>query len=426
MLTQRESKPERGLIASQHDPGAALKLIIQIPAFNEEKTLERVLRELPQKIEGIDTIETLVVDDGSSDATAEVARKAGADHVVRLTSNRGLATAFLAGINASLRLGADIIVNTDADNQYRGADVAKLVAPIVAGRAEVVIGDRDVANSPYMNPVKRLLQRIGSWAVGLASGVKVGDVTSGFRAFSRDAAFQINVFNPFTYTLETIIQAGNRNLNVQTVKVGTNAPTRQSRLYRGITTYIRKSVVTIFRIYTLYRPLKTFFTIGSLLFLAGFAIGVRFLYYYVTSGSAGHIQSLILAAVLLLSGFQTMLIGLVADLISVNRRLSEDMLIRIKKLEHPQKAKREWRGAERRQERRREEPRTKTAASPPAETQWVWLVDETERAGEREEKSASETEQQKKKRRRRRRSDRDPAAPRERHPHHRTRTPESE
>src|SRR5213592_1011757 len=256
-----------------------MKLIVQIPAFNEEATIAQTLRDIPKKIDGITSIETLIVDDGSTDKTAEVAKKAGASHVVQLRSHRGLSAAFRAGIDAALRLGADVIVNTDADNQYNGADIARLVAPIVKGTAEVVIGDREVAKSEHMSPFKRLLQRLGSWTVGLASGVSVADVTSGFRAFSRDAALQINVFNPFTYTLETIIQSGNRNLGVQSVTVRTNAPTRPSRLYRGIGTYLRKSMATIFRIYTLYKPLKTFFTIGALLMLAGVAIGLRFLWF---------------------------------------------------------------------------------------------------------------------------------------------------
>src|SRR5712691_12675066 len=248
-----------------------MKLIVQIPAYNEETTIAQTLRDIPKKLDGVTSIETLVVDDGSSDDTAAAARKAGATHVVQLRSHRGLSAAFVAGIDASLRLGADVIVNTDADNQYSGADIARLVTPIVRGTAEVVIGDRDVTNSPHMSTLKRMLQRLGSWTVGRASGLSVSDVTSGFRGFSRDAAMQINVFNPFTYTLETVIQAGNRNLGVQSVIVRTNAPTRPSRLYHGVGTYLRKSTATIFRIYTIYKPLKTFFAIGAVLLLAGSA-----------------------------------------------------------------------------------------------------------------------------------------------------------
>src|SRR5437763_6548704 len=274
-----------------------MKLIVQIPAFNEEATIAQTLRDIPKKIDGITSIESLVIDDGSSDNTAEAARKAGATHVVQLKTHRGLSSAFLAGINAALRLGADIIVNTDADNQYAGADIPKLVGPIMRGSADVVIGDREVSKSPHMSGFKRLLQRLGSRTVGLASGIRVGDVTSGFRAFSREAAMQINVFNPFTYTLETIIQSGARNLGVQSVPVRTNAATRPSRLYRGTGTYLRKSVATIFRIYTIYKPLKTFFAIGALLMLPGAALGVRFLWDFAHGDRGGHIQSLILAAV---------------------------------------------------------------------------------------------------------------------------------
>ena len=348
-----------------------MKLIVQIPAYNEEQTIAATLKDVPKKIEGITAIETLVIDDGSDDKTVEAARKAGATHIVQLKTHRGLASAFVAGIDAALRLGADIIVNTDADNQYVGADIGRLVTPIIKGTAEVVIGDREVANSPHMSSLKRTLQRLGSWTVGLASGVSIRDVTSGFRAFSREAAMQINVFNPFTYTLETVIQAGNRNLGVQSVAIRTNAPTRPSRLYRGMGTYLRKSVATIFRIYTLYRPLKTFFAIGSVLMLGGIILGLRFLFYFAEGQRGGHIQSLILAAVLLITGFHTMLIGLLADLTAVNRRLSEETLIRLKRLEMP--------AVPQRQQRRRERPvrrDEKPAAAAPAEPQWVWLLDE--------------------------------------------------
>jgi glycosyltransferase involved in cell wall biosynthesis len=334
-----------------------MKLIVQIPAYNEEKTIAQTLRDIPKKIDGISSIETLVIDDGSIDDTANVARNAGASHVVQLKTHRGLSSAFVAGVDAALRLGADIIVNTDADNQYAGADIPKLVAPIVRGSAEVVIGDREVARSPHMSPFKRMLQRLGSWTVGLASGVRVADVTSGFRAFSREAAMQINVFNPFTYTLETIIQSGNRNLGVQCVTVRTNPPSRPSRLYHGVGSYLRKSVVTIFRIYALYKPLKTFFLIGLLLILTGTAIGARFLSHFLQGDRGGHVQSLILAAVFLIVGFQTMLIGLVADLISVNRRLSEEVLVRLRRMQAHPKPK------------ETEQPQSN-------ETQWVWLVDE--------------------------------------------------
>jgi glycosyltransferase involved in cell wall biosynthesis len=357
-----------------------LKLIIQIPAFNEEKTIGVTIADLPSRIEGIDQIEILVVDDGSSDATISAAREAGAHHIVRLLNHRGLSTAFTAGIDAALHLGADIIVNTDADHQYQGIDIPLLVRPILDGSAEVVIGDRNVGASPHMSPLKKLLQRLGSRAVGLASGVSVSDATSGLRAFSREAAFQINVFNPFTYTLETIIQAGIRNLEIRSVPIGTNAPTRPSRLYRGIGSYVRKSAVTMFRVYTLYKPLKTFFSIGFLCLAAGGLLGLRFLFLFWSGHGGGHLQSLLLAAVFLIAGFQTILIALVADLISVNRRLSEEILIRMKKLDgerarrvRPQVKAKPHRG-------RAPEAAVKVQRPGPAipepETQWVWLLDE--------------------------------------------------
>lgn len=366
-----------------------MKLLIQIPAFNEEATIAQALRDLPKKLDGFTSIETLVIDDGSSDKTVEAARQGGASHVLQLKTHRGLSAAFVAGIDACLRLGADVIVNTDADNQYAAADIARLVSPIARGAADVVIGDREVATSPHMSPLKRTLQRVGSWTVGKASGLSVNDVTSGFRAFSREAAMQINVFNPFTYTLETVIQAGNRNLGVQSVPVRTNAPTRPSRLYRGIGTYLRKSMATIFRIYTLYRPLKTFFAIGTVLMLLGVALGARFLWFFAQGDRNGHVQSLILAAVFLITGFHTWLIALLADLIAVNRRLSEDVLVRVKRLESPESArgrrritalaqpsempKREdARGTQLPPKPRREAP----AAATKPETQWVWLLDE--------------------------------------------------
>jgi glycosyltransferase involved in cell wall biosynthesis len=359
-----------------------MKLIVQIPAYNEEKMIAQTLRDIPKRVDGFTTVETLVIDDGSSDKTTEAARKAGATHLVQLRNHRGLSAAFVAGIDAALRLGADVIVNTDADNQYAAADIAKLVAPIVKGNAEVVIGDREVAKSPHMSALKKSLQRLGSWTVGKASGVNVSDVTSGFRAFSREAAMQINVFNPFTYTLETIIQSGNRNLGVQTVTVKTNAPTRESRLYRGVGTYLRKSIATIFRIYTLYKPLKTFFALGSLLMLAGVVLGLRFVWAFAEGDRAGHIQSLILCAVFLVTGFQTWLIALLADLIAVNRRLSEEVLIRIKKLESPERRPQQQRQPQQRPERRERpqaaQPQVPAQAHAPVKpaTQWVWLMDD--------------------------------------------------
>lgn len=375
-----------------------MKLVVQIPAFNEEGTLAQTLRDVPRKLQGISSVEIIVIDDGSSDRTVEVARQSGADHVVELQTHRGLAAAFVAGVDEALRRGADIIVNTDADNQYLGSDIASLVAPILRGTAEVVIGDRQVATSPHMSAVKRMLQRFGSWTVGLASGLRVSDVTSGFRAFSREAAMQINVFNPFTYTLETIIQSGNRNLGVVSVPIRTNAPTRPSRLYRGLGTYLRKSAATIFRIYTTYKPLKTFFAIGGLLLLAGTGLGIRFLYQFAQGDRAGHIQSLILAAILLIAGFQTLLVGLLADLIAVNRKLSEEVLIRLRRMESPS-SERPQKNVPRERSPRPDPARPETTRrdrpaggrpapnrpAPPvaakaAEPQWVWLMDENKLA----------------------------------------------
>jgi len=373
-----------------------LKLIIQIPAYNEESTIAQTLADLPKRLPGIHSIETLVIDDGSTDGTVAAARRAGATHVVRLLTHRGLSPAFVAGIDACLGLGADVIVNTDADNQYQGSDIGKLVAPILAGTAEVVIGDRDVRSSEHMGPFKRFLQTFGSWAVGRAAGTAVPDATSGLRAFSREAAFQINVFNPFTYTLETIIQAGNRNLGLQSVQVRTNPPTRPSRLYHGMFNYVRKSIVTIFRIYTLYKPLKTFFFLGSLMVFFGLVLGVRFLVFYVSGDGGGHLQSLVLTAVFLILGVQTFLIGLVADLISVNRRLSEETLIRLKKLDPASQTTSKRRPQHRDQRTERPAPKHRQMSSAPlpkaepesetAQTQWVWLLDEAKLKGRDEPK----------------------------------------
>jgi glycosyltransferase involved in cell wall biosynthesis len=309
------------------------KLIIQIPCFNEEAHLAETLAALPPAVAGFDTIETLIIDDGSTDGTADVARRAGATYLLRFPVNLGLARAFSAGLDAALKLGADVIVNTDADNQYRGSDIARLVAPILAGQAEMVIGDRAPHRLARFGPGKRFLQRLGSWVVRQLSGTTVPDAASGFRAFSRRAALRLNVFTEFTYTLETIIQAGKKHIPVAHVPIHTNPEQRPSRLFGRVTVYVRRSVATLVRIYALYEPLKVFWRLGATCLAIGSIIGVRFLVYYLRQGGAGHVQSLILAAVLLIVGFQTLLIGLVADLIGSSRSLQEDALVRLREIE---------------------------------------------------------------------------------------------
>jgi len=310
-----------------------LKLIIQIPCYNEEKTLPETLKSIPREFSGIDKTEILVIDDGSTDRTVEVARDFGVDHIIKLTSNKGLAGSFSAGLDACLRLGADIIVNTDGDNQYNAEDIEKLIEPIIRGRADMVVGDREVMQIEHFSFIKKRLQKLGSWVVQQVSGTTVPDVTSGFRAFSRDAALRLNVISNFTYTLETIIQAGKKSILVTHVPVRTNRPTRPSRLFKSMFAYLKQSGSTIARIYALYEPFKTFLYIGGIIFGTGLIISGRFLYFYLIGNGEGHIQSLILAAVLMIVGFQVGMIGLLADIISANRRLIEDILYRIRKNE---------------------------------------------------------------------------------------------
>jgi glycosyltransferase involved in cell wall biosynthesis len=310
------------------------KLIIQIPCLNEAATLPATLADLPRTVPGVDVIEWLVVDDGSHDGTAAVARAHGVHHVVRFRRRKGLAAAFMAGVDASLKLGADLIVNTDADNQYAGRDIARLVAPLLSGEADVAIGDRNIKALREMSGTKKLLQRLGSWAVRQVSRTAVPDTTSGFRAYTREAALRMTIVSEFSYTLESIIQAGKQKLAIAHVDVATNPRTRPSRLFDSILGYLKRSAATIVRIYAMYEPLKIFTYIGSAIFLSGFAISVRFLYYYLfTPYDQGKLQSLILSAVLMIVGFQVVLIGLLADVISGNRKLLEDLLYRVRSAE---------------------------------------------------------------------------------------------
>jgi len=311
-----------------------MKLIIQIPCYNEESTLPQTIRDLPRTLPGVDEIEFLVVDDGSTDRTAGVARELGVHHIIRLKQNCGLANAFTVGLDAALRAGADIIVNTDADNQYRGEEVARLVQPILEGRADIVVGDRGVSNLEHFSPLKRWLQRLGSWVVERAAGIPIPDATSGFRAFSREAALRLTVLSDYTYTLETLIQAGARKMKVVYVPVRTNPQTRPSRLIRSIPSFLALSAVTIVRFYVMYQPLRVFTMIGGVFIAGGAVLGLRFLYFFLFSprGGTGHIQSLILAAILLIVGFQVCLIGLLADLVRLNRRMLEEALYRVREI----------------------------------------------------------------------------------------------
>jgi glycosyltransferase involved in cell wall biosynthesis len=309
------------------------KLIVQIPCFNEASTLPATLASLPRHIPGIDRIEILIVDDGSKDGTAQVARSAGVHHIVRFPRNLGLAAAFTAGMEEALRQGADIIVNTDADNQYDAQDIPRLIEPLLAGRADLAVGDRQVGTLPNFSPIKRRLQVFGSWVIGRASGLDTPDATSGFRALTRNAALRTFVLSGYSYTLETLIQAGACRMTVEYVPIRINPQTRPSRLMRSIPHYIRKSTATILRAYTMYRPLRVFTALGTTLILLGTVPGIRFLYLYSIGQRVGHIQSLILAAILVIVGFQVLMIGLLADLLSCNRKLLEEVVYRVRKME---------------------------------------------------------------------------------------------
>jgi len=310
-----------------------MKLIIQIPCFNEEHTLPQTVADIPRQMTGVSSVEILVIDDGSDDNTVEVAHAIGVDHVVRHKTNRGLARTFETGIRACLRLGADIIVNTDGDNQYFGGDIPKLIGPIVAGEADVVVGDRGIGGNPNFSTAKQKLQRLGSGVVRRLSRVDVPDAVSGFRAYSRDAAMRINVVSNFSYTIETLIQAGHDRTAVTSVPIKTNPKTRESRLFTSIPKFIERSVTTMLRIYTMYRPIRTFFYIGLALIGVGLMPILRFLYFYLTDSGSGHIQSLVLGGALLVIGFMTLLMGIIADLIGFNRRLLETNLEIVRRIE---------------------------------------------------------------------------------------------
>ena len=310
-----------------------MKLIVQIPCFNESETLPEVLRRLPTTLAGVDEIETLVVDDGSTDGTIETARRLGVTHLVELGRNRGLGIAFRTGLDICLKLGADIIVNTDGDNQYVGSDVEVLIEPILQDKADLVVGARDIEAISYFSPAKKCLQRVGSWLVRTVACCPVEDTTSGFRAYNQEAALRTIVHTRFSYTLETVIQAGASHLRVTSVPIRVNPKLRESRLAGSTWYYLKKSAETILRIYTMYNPLRVFLLLGGASCLMGFLLGLRYLYFFFLESAAGHVQSLILAAILMIVGFQVIVVGLAADLIAANRRLSEETLYRVRKLE---------------------------------------------------------------------------------------------
>lgn len=302
-----------------------MKLIIQIPCFNEENTLRQTLNDLPRSIDGIDKIEYLVINDGSNDRTTEVAKEWGVNYIVNFTQNKGLAKGFMAGIDVALENGADIIVNTDADNQYRGCDIEKIVRPIINQQADIVIGERPIDDTEDFSKIKKKLQHIGSWAVRQASNTNIPDAPSGFRAFSREAALKLNVVNDYTYTLETIVQAGREKIPMVSVPISTNKAVRPSRLARTMFAYVRTSMLTILRAYLIYKPLKAFLFLSIFPALPGIAIWIRFMYYFVTQGGAGHIQSLIFGCTLIIISFVCIMIGILGDTICANRKILQDV-----------------------------------------------------------------------------------------------------
>lgn len=310
-----------------------MKLIIQIPCFNEAETLPETLRHLPKHIDGIDVLETLVIDDGSTDGTSDVARANGVNHVIRLTKRKGLANVFHTGLDGCLKRGADIIVNTDADGQYKGEDIPRLVQPILEGKADMVIGNRDIEQVKQFSFIKKRLQNLGSWVVRQLAGSNIADATTGFRAYNKEAALRLNIISEYTYTLESIIQAEHKNLAIANITIQTNIVNRPSRLFKSIPEYIKRSIVTIIRVYAMFNPFRMFLSMGAFFLTSGVLIGSRFLFYYLMGEGEGKLQSLMLASVLVIIGFQMLVVGLVSDLISANRRLLEDCLLRIKKIE---------------------------------------------------------------------------------------------
>lgn len=306
-----------------------MKLIIQIPCYNEAETLAVTLAALPRKVSGFDIVEWLVIDDGSRDETVNIAKENGVDHIVKHTCNQGLAKGFMTGLDACLRLGADVIVNTDADNQYNADDIPALTKPVLEHQADIVVGARPIEKIEHFSFTKKALQKLGSYVVRVVSKTDIPDAPSGFRAISRKAAQQLMVFNDYTYTLETIIQAGQKNMAIMSVPVQTNGYLRPSRLVKSIPSYLKRSIITIIRIFIIYRPFRFFASIGSILLAAGLLLGLRFLYYYLIGEGGGHIQSVVLSGVFLISGFQTFLVAFIADLLAANRKLMEDVRFRL-------------------------------------------------------------------------------------------------
>lgn len=311
-----------------------MKLIIQLPCLNESGTLAIAIDALPREVPGFDRVEWLVVDDGSTDGTSELAKRLGVDHVVRHPVNRGLATAFMTGLDACLRRGADVIVNTDADNQYEAGDIPLLTSPILAGEADMVIGARPIDETEHFSWIKRKLQRLGSWAVRMASKTDVADAPSGFRAFTRETAMRLNVFNSYTYTLETIIQAGRSNLRVVSVSIRTNPDLRPSRLVKSIRSYVQRSLITILRVFAIYRPFLLFFWPSAALGATGLLAGMRYLYFVAIGEGSGHIQSVVFAALCLILSALTVMMGFLAELIATNRKLMERVDVRVQRIEH--------------------------------------------------------------------------------------------